>query len=527
MTPGLQRTLILKEGRALAPIWLAAAATVVAGARTGEFAVAVFAFVLGAVALGVYSIGHEYAHRTLTSLLAQPLSRSQLLLAKISVLATFVALLTLVAARSLLPVEAFEPWRGNPAAARWWLWMLFLTPALALCIAPWLTMISRSVMGGLVFTLAVPAGFWIAGQIARVATMGFTADELAYGPALTLMIVGLLTVSGVAAVHGRAMFIGLEAIDAPREIASTRRTSARPSTAVRSRRRHPLVMLVHKEVRLHGLAGVVASLFALVWISMRLTRMDAYIAGQSFATMTALYGVFIAMMLGSSGAAEERALGTAEWQILQPYAFWKQWLTKVLTIGILALLLGLVLPGLLERAFPLISGSGSIGPKVLLPYLPYSMTRGVQIILVVALLSSYASSLCVGALRALMLTVTFTLTLAALFNNLASTAYRVERSLFERWYGPAPRSGWWWQGLPTANWGDVITAYRVGWWIATLAITAFLVTIFVLAFRNSRSAERGLSIARKQVPWVLVSALAGAIVINGGPKLVEWWLLTH
>ena len=260
---------------------------------------------------------------------------------------------------------------------------------------------------------------------------------------------------------------------------------------------------------------------------MRLTRMDAYIAGQSFATATALYGVFIAMLLASSGAAEERALGTAEWQILQPYAFWKQWLTKVLTIGILTLLLGLVLPALLERVFPLISGSGSIGPRVLLPNLPYSMTRGVTIILVVALLSSYASSLCVGAVRALMLTLTLIITLAALFNNIAYTAYRVERTLFERWYGPEPRYGWRWQGLPTANWGDVMTAYRVGWWIATLTITVFLVTIFVLAFRNSRSAEHGLSIARKQIPWVLISAFVGAIVINGGPKLIEWWLLTH
>ena len=136
MTRSVPAQLVLKEGRALAPIWLAIAATIVISNRTGQPVLGFLAFALGAVALGVYSVGHEYAHRTLTTLLAQPLSRSQLLVTKVTVLATLLALLTLVAALMLLPADAWDSWTGTPTAARWWFWLVLLTPVLGLSVAP-------------------------------------------------------------------------------------------------------------------------------------------------------------------------------------------------------------------------------------------------------------------------------------------------------------------------------------------------------------------------------------------------------
>ena len=533
MTRSVPAQLVLKEGRALAPIWLAIVATIVISNRTGQPVLGFLAFALGAVALGVYSVGHEYAHRTLTTLLAQPLSRSQLLVTKVIVLATLLALLTLVAALMLLPADAWDSGTGTPTAARWWFWLVLLTPVLGLSVAPWLTMMSRSVMGGLVFTIAVPAALWIAGQLTRVATVGFMADPFAYGPALTLMITGLATVSVVALVHGRAMFVRLEALDAPREIASSIRgtTSRQESTGVPSRRSHPVVMLVQKEIRLHALALVVAAIYALVWIAMRLTRMDGYIAGQSFRTISEFYGLFIALLVGAIASAEERALGTQEWQILQPWAQWKQIAIKVAMVGSVALTLGLVVPIALEAAFPLVGDTGHAGLRTLSQLFLY-FGYGNRIPLAigfVALFSFYVSTLCVGGLRALLVALPLSAGLAQLYLGLNYATYRYGRMRLIELNGPDAfsRNGFWWRNLPTYSPQDLTTTFMVEQWLSTVALVGFVVLILFLALRNSRSAERGVTIARKQLPVVLTYVALAAVIGRAAPAYVEWWLLTH
>lgn len=552
MTASLPWPLIRKEGRALAPIWLAAVVSIVASRRIGMPLGGVAAFVLGAVALGVFSIGHEYAHRTLTSLLAQPLSRTRLLLSKVVVLAPLLALLTWVAARTLLPGPALQALLGKgvaalpdqEVAAQWRLWILVLTPVLGLCIAPWMTMVCRSAMGGLVFTLAVPAALWTGGQIARVATVGFMVDPLAYSPALTLMIAGLLAGSVVAVVHGRSMFVRLEALDAPRDITpslmkrSTREDSDWAASDVRvqpdrSGRRHPLVMLAQKEVRLHALAFAVAALYALVWIAMRLTRTDAYIAGQSFEAASALYGMFLAMLLGATASAEERALGTAEWQMLQPWAYWKQWTVKVMIVCVLTLILGLAVPIVLEAAFPLIGDTGHAGLLRLFSVINYwgPADYGPLAILLIALFSFYISTLCAGGLRALLLTLPLSFGLASLYADLVYATYRVEQKLLINLYGPSAfdydKGGPWWRGLTTAtgaDWGIALAAER---WISLIVLGGFIGLIFAFALRNSKSAERGTTIARRQLPWVLTYVVLAAVISRAAPAYLGWWLLTH
>ena len=274
MTTLLPGQLIVKEGRALAPIWLGAAVAIVAGrgagmlmgsdglgsgdvtvnvlgwrhetnnvgpCAPGDYDATLYgvspgaalrllmgsllAFILGAAALGVFSIGHEYGNRTLTSLLAQPLARSRLLLSKVLVLAALLVLLSVVAALVLLRANGIERMLGgDSAASQWRLAIVVLTPLLGLCVAPWLTMVFRNATAGLVFTLAVPSALWIAGQIARAASVDFDFVDLevgnpfAYEPALVLMTVGLVAISFIAAVHGRALFVGLEALDTPRDL---------------------------------------------------------------------------------------------------------------------------------------------------------------------------------------------------------------------------------------------------------------------------------------------------------------------
>jgi hypothetical protein len=148
--------------------------------------------------------------------------------------------------------------------------------------------------------------------------------------------------------------------------------------------------------------------------------------------------------------------------------------------------------------------------------------------LMVALVGFYGSTLSVGALRALLTTLPLASVLFGLYVYLAFASYRFEMMVLERLYG-APRRGqpWWWKSLATASWDDIRTANRVSQSISAVIVAVFVVLILGYAFRNSRSAERGMTMARTQVPWILAYVGIAAIMARGAPALLEWWLLTH
>jgi hypothetical protein len=52
----------------------------------------------------------------------------------------------------------------------------------------------------------------------------------------------------------------------------------------------------------------------------------------------------LSLLIGSLASAEERQLGTLEWQILLPVPMWQQWTVKVLTTVSLSLILGVGMP---------------------------------------------------------------------------------------------------------------------------------------------------------------------------------------
>ena len=538
MTASLPGALIVKEGRALAPIWLGAAVTIIAGTLAGILEGALIAFILGTAALGVFSIGHEYGNRTLTSLLVQPLTRSRLLFSKVVVLATLLVLLTVITALVLLRANGTERMLGSGTVASWWrLAIVVLTPLLGLCVAPWLTMVFRNVTAGLVFTLAIPSALWIAGQIARAASVDFDFVELAVGspfgyePALALMTIGLLAISLVAAVHGRALFVGLEALDTPRNLlpSAVKRRPRATTAAVTSRQpgawRSPLLLFVQKEIRLYGLVFALAVLYAIGWIALWFAQADTYLAGDSFGLYAAIYGLFITLMVGAISIAEERAIGTADTQLLQPWPFWKQWLGKLATVGLISLLAGLAVPRILEAVFPLIDSSRPVGPDLgdLRFILPSPLTGGVATILLMVVFSSYVSTMCVGGLRALLVALPSSFALASLSSYLFYAVYRLEYTL-------RVKSGLReliWNGLPTATPEDFRRAFLYSQWVSGIAFLGFVALTLFLYQRNFRSGERGATMAKKQVPWVVAYVALAVGLSRGGGALLEWWLLTH
>ena len=76
MTRARLRPFVVKEVRALLPVWLASACAgrpaAVRSAVPRRRRPRLLVYGVGSVALGALSIGHEYTHRTLTLLLSQP-----------------------------------------------------------------------------------------------------------------------------------------------------------------------------------------------------------------------------------------------------------------------------------------------------------------------------------------------------------------------------------------------------------------------------------------------------------------------
>jgi hypothetical protein len=344
------------------------------------------------------------------------------------------------------------------------------------------------------------------------------------------------------------LFVGLEALDTPRDLlppALKRRPRA--TTAVvtpqqtGARRRGPLLLFVQKEVRLYGLAFAVAALYAVGWIALWLARAETYLADDSFKLFATVFGLFIALLVGAISMAEERALGTGDMQILQPWPFSRLCLVKFATVGLTALVLGLAVPTGLEAVLPLIGGTGwTVGPTwdSFRVYLPTLLSNAGATLLLITLCSSYVSTMCVGGLRALLVAMPSTFTLASLYTGVLVALARLEDTVMAGRYGaPRPcRPGIsldvcqrpWWDGLSTVNFAtDFRPPYTYTRWMTTIALIGFVALILFLCQRNFKSGERGTTMAKKQLPWVAAYVALASVLIGGGEAILRWWLFTH
>ena len=75
-----------------------------------------------------------------------------------------------------------------------------------------------------------------------------------------------------------------------------------------------------------------------------------------FFALTTFYGIMASLLVGSLASAEERQLGTHEWQVLTPIASSTQWAVKAGVVLGLALLLAFGLPVLLTSINPGLEG---------------------------------------------------------------------------------------------------------------------------------------------------------------------------
>ena len=388
--------MIAKEFRALLPLWGSAAVTMVIAPLLGrDFApLAAPVFFLGIAAIGAWPIGHEYSLRTLPSLLALPIPRWRIWMTKLAAAVTLLLALSAIAAYTL-------PFRGLPFGRA-----TYFVPAIAaLFVAPWLTMVTRSAVAGIVFSNSIAATLFLAGAWIGVKRYGYTAEVDAFQFAFLLWTMGALT--AIAAVHGMWMFLRLQAVDgrgAHIELARTRRSDVTHATAVR---RHPVWLLIKKELRLQQLAWIVALIFVAGYVTAFVTR-GRTVVFENIVMLTGTIHLLVQSMLtGSLAAAEERAFGTLDGHLLLPMSSARQWgLKSAAAIGH-ALLLSLALPALLIMLMP---------P----PVQPRQLADGAEFVATMAVLSVvltsialYVSSLSSSGVRALMIAIPVVLGLAS------------------------------------------------------------------------------------------------------------------
>lgn len=362
MSAARVRPLVAKEIHALLPAWIGAAiaigAAVLNGPRSHELGLIAYGF--GSVVLGAQSIGHEYTHRTMAQLLSQPWSRGRILAVKFAVLTTMVATLAALAWLALL----------QPGEQYW----VFATLLNSLCVAPLLTMAARDPLAGVVFTGAAPVWLLVIGR---------------YISARALWA-GTFIVAAAAALAAWRMFMRLEAIDGRgaevRAPDAVRRwlTATFVASEAPVRRKRPVWMLVKKELRLQQMTFAVGAVWVAFWIAtFTLGPMIPMFTAFPVGMVGVLYGGLLAVLIGALASAEERQLGTLEWQLLQPLAAWQQWAVKVATAIVLALVLSF--------ALPVVFAAGQIGFSPGYAALILTLTIG----------SLYVSSLCRNSIRAL------------------------------------------------------------------------------------------------------------------------------
>ncbi|MDP2054319.1 MAG: hypothetical protein Q8L75_11835 [Acidobacteriota bacterium] len=297
------------------------------------------ALYVGALTLTGLSIGHEYSNGTLAMLLSQPIERRRLLLVKLGAALPLVALLVAIGIAVLPPGDSRGPSE-----------LPFLALLCGLVAAPWLTMVCRGPLAGILFGSSITALAHIAAEVALIIRYGSLdtsgADQAAFR--MAVLTAGLAGGTLISAIAGWRLFMRLEAVSGPAPSIELgrwwpARHSATALPLARSTRRHPLWLLALKELRLQQLTLVVTPMFAVGWFAL-----NSVFGGSDVLTAVAfIYYGALAILIGSLASAEERQLGTHEWQTLLPVATWQQWSVKLVIVVGLALTVSVAVPTML------------------------------------------------------------------------------------------------------------------------------------------------------------------------------------
>ena len=394
--------------------------------------VAVFAYGLAVVWLCANAFGSEFDHRTMGQLLVQPRSRGRIYREKLGVAGSLAGLAAVIVFLTTSRSSA-----GDPQILGVTLGYLIL----GLASAPFFTLISRSTLAGFVFTLTVPMAFYLILQTLLDAYHARVHPDLLHRSIEEqgVLLVGGILYLGTTTFGGWRVFRRLEWREGGAGGTSAPGLHALTGAWDRwiGRRwlvQNATVQLIRKELRLHVVPWLIAGILFGFWGLSLLIRKWAPesewgVAAANPSTVTlfaGILGAFIFVVTAASAIAEERVLGTLEWQWTQPIPMARQWRIKLgLTTG-LALTLGLVLPvALVWLGFSSESLNSAWGKPEWQPITVYATALAALMAT-----SLYASSVSQSSMKAVALTP---LLLASLWAIGALTVWAVVVTLDDQW----------------------------------------------------------------------------------------------
>ena len=313
---------------------------------------AALAYALACLWICANAFGSEFEHRTLGQWLVQPRSRGDLYREKLGVAGGIAGVAAVI--------FFFTTSRSNTREPLF-LALLLGPMILGLGSAPFFTLVSRSTLAGFVFTLAVGMALYLILQTllsVYLAGLHPTADRSSAEESLlwagSVIYLGAMTLASWRVFKrlewreggaGGGSTPGLYALSGAWDGWIGRRWLGQPSTA----------QLIRKELRLHVVPWLIAGILIGFWGLSLLIRKWAPesewgVAAANPYTVTlyaGIFGTFVLLATGASAIAEERVLGTLEWQWTQPIPMARQWRIKVGVAAALALTLGLILPATL------------------------------------------------------------------------------------------------------------------------------------------------------------------------------------
>ena len=378
------RPLVVKEVRAVLPLWAGAmvalaAASILRG--RGYSDLGVIGYIFGVVSLGAHVIGHEYGHRTLPMLLAQPVSRRRLFAAKWLALLAMLTPIAVVAAA----VFASDRYRGNDAPR-----FVVLPILAAIFTTPLFTIICRNTLAGAVLGVSGPMTVWVVAMIVAWWAFGTAGDVVTAWFYDHWISLALIACPIFGALTWRA-FERIEAVDGmPATLTLPRWVGARSGT----RRFSPWRASLAKELHLQQLTIAITLFYGVVWaVGVALRQQASPALVLPLEAVLLLYCLGLAIVIGSLASAEERQQGTLELQRLQPFSSLKQWIVKCGVVLGLALLLGVGLPTVLMRVITPPAGYVSM--------ISYVGANLVLLVLLLTAASLYISSLVGSGVKAM------------------------------------------------------------------------------------------------------------------------------
>jgi hypothetical protein len=372
------RSRLLKEIRSLLPLWGVAAAAgcsmplclalqyflhekqVLPPGWEDVFRVpvgfAAFAFFGCLAMLAAASFGNEFQHRTLALLVAQPAERSRLWNEKAAVVTFAVAAALLLHWLSRIPLYLAMHGSGvllrnDP--------VLFATDLAAvifllatLCSAGFWTLVARSTMGGLVFSVA---SLCLTAMLVTFGLQKIYGEELAFEShnVAAVMACGGLAYSALFLWLGWRRFKRMELRDAVFgegiELSGAAVRGKWWCGWLVCRPQGGVFNLVRKELRLQKpvfLSAAVFSVCGLVGLGLhRLWPEQGY---NHFLELLLFFYVPLTVILaGCISLTEEKTLGVAAWHLTLPSPTRRMWVVKLAVANLSGLALGFVLPCLL------------------------------------------------------------------------------------------------------------------------------------------------------------------------------------